>query len=632
MQNYLETVTAVLQQMKSPNSPCKDIQTQYTCYSALFKHYFTENVPFSMETALEWLESKKPEISYVTYASYRKSLLRLDHYLLFGDINVPFYVSDEAFFCRSGMSESFFRLTYELEDYYRLEQSPTYYHTYSVAIKEFFKAATSMGVTEPEAITIDTLIGYWDMYCVPQESIDRRRNAVCAMTALMKYLHQRGDVPCCYQSVLINENAETIRKMKIKKNNDTMQPSLSLESKMDAFLSALGDWKYKESSLKQFRNDFQWYFMFLEVNHLSHSEDSIDLWSKMLSDSPIQYKNRYSLKDRRCHTIRLFDRFLKGCMESNMIVPRPREADNLPDWSRKILAEFIESRRQDGMTEKTLVMCRAAGCNFFSYLKKIDVSNPLDITPEVIKQFHAQDYHTTPESKNAYSVKLRQLLNYMADSDLIPYTLPYAVSTTCAPRRTIVNVLSDEMIEKIFEFRDTASSPLELRDVAMVMLGLRMGIRGIDILHLKISDFDWKSRTLSFVQRKNRKAITLPVPTDVGNSVYKYITQGRPESAEEGDGYVFIRHMAPYINFSDATVTCKYALKRILAAYNMELEPGQGFHITRRTFATQMLRADNRLNDISDALGHAHPATAEVYLERDEKNMRRCPLGFGGVL
>lgn len=54
--------------------------------------------------------------------------------------------------------------------------------------------------------------------------------------------------------------------------------------------------------------------------------------------------------------------------------------------------------------------------------------------------------------------------------------------------------------------------------------------------------------------------------------------------------------------------------------------------MTRKTFATRMLRADNRLDDISNVLGHARKETAEVYLERDEKNMRLCPLSFGGVL
>lgn len=83
--------------------------------------------------------------------------------------------------------------------------------------------------------------------------------------------------------------------------------------------------------------------------------------------------------------------------------------------------------------------------------------------------------------------------------------------------------------------------------------------------------------------------------------------------------------------FHLTTTACKGALKRVLAAYDYELPKGQGFHMTRKTFATKMLRANNRLDDISNALGHARQETAEVYLERDEETMRLCPLKFGGV-
>lgn len=267
----------------------------------------------------------------------------------------------------------------------------------------------------------------------------------------------------------------------------------------------------------------------------------------------------------------------------------------------------------------------------------IPPSDPMDnnyamsITPDVVKAFHNQDVHSTPESKNAYGSKLRQLLRYMAGQDLVLPTLVFAVSAGCAPRRSIVDVLSDDMVKKIYEYREKASTPIELRDTAMVMLGLRMGIRGADILKLQVNDFDWKNKTVSFIQQKTRKAITLPVPTDVGNSVYKYIMDGRPESAAAGNGYIFIRHQAPYIPLK-VTTACRGALKRILAEYGFELSAGQGFHMTRKTFATRMLRAGNRLDDISNALGHACQETAEVYLERDEDKMRLCPLEFGGVL
>ena len=76
---------------------------------------------------------------------------------------------------------------------------------------------------------------------------------------------------------------------------------------------------------------------------------------------------------------------------------------------------------------------------------------------------------------------------------------------------------------------------------------------------------------------------------------------------------------------------CRLALKRILSFGGYELPAGQGFHITRKTFATRLLEALNKIDDISNALGHVRKETSEVYLERDEAGMRLCPIRFGSV-
>ena len=394
--NYLDAVSSVLNMMKQP-----DIDMHRTCYTTLFKHLIEKGIPFSVDAALDWLEIKKQEISYETCSQYRNALFRLEHCLLFGDIESPFCRSEDSFFCRSGMSESFFRLTYELKKYYASNQNPSYYHTYSVATKEFFKLATSLGITEPEAITIDTLIEYWITYCKSCGSPDRCQNAVCAMTALMKYLHLRGDVPECYQLVLFGGNAEILPGMKLPKTGAAFHPSVPLEHKAEEYLDALDDWKYTESSKAVYRNDITWYFMFLELNRLEHSAETVALWIDILPDCPNQSKASNSVSAHRSHTIKMFEKDLQGTMESNMTADPKRASDHLPPWSKSILDGFIENRRLDGMTNNTLTMCRAAGCGFFKYLEDNGIDNPLSITPHVVKAFHNHDVHSTPESKNA---------------------------------------------------------------------------------------------------------------------------------------------------------------------------------------------------------------------------------------
>ena len=65
-------------------------------------------------------------------------------------------------------------------------------HELTKLIKDDMRPA--LGVTEPEAITIDTLIEYWNTYCKSCKSLARRQNAVCAMTALMKSGEETTDI------------------------------------------------------------------------------------------------------------------------------------------------------------------------------------------------------------------------------------------------------------------------------------------------------------------------------------------------------------------------------------------------------------------------------------------------------
>lgn len=630
--DFLTATTSVLNLMKCPDSPCKDISSHETCYTAVFKYLMHNGLPFTIDASLEWLKDRKTQVGNETYTKYRNALFRLEHYLYFGNVNAPFCRSEEDFFCKSGMSESFYRLTFELRAYYDVAKNKGYYMHYSVAFKAFFRHATSTGVHEPEAITINTLISFWD-YCHGDECpVQSPENAVCAMTVLMQYLHQRGDVPACYRLALFASNAEKLKTMRVKNDITTFHPSIALENRTTCFLDSLDEWQYSENTKSTFANALSWYFMFLELNGMAHSDDAIAQFESALPKYPKVKKISDSPSSYRLHVVKMFNNFLKGSMNTNIVnIYRQDAFDILPEWSCVILKEFMKSRNLDGMTESTISMCQCAGRRFFLFLEQENIQNCNGITPEVVVAFHNQDEHSSPESKNAYSIKLRQLLRFMADQELVPATLEYAVPTNYAPRRNIVDVLSDDMVDRIYEYRKNAAEPLELRDIAIVMLGLRMGIRGSDILNLKLDNFNWKEKTVSFIQQKTQTAITLPVPTDVGNTIYKYITKGRPKSAAEGNGYIFIHHLAPYVPLK-VTTACRGALKRVLSAYGYKLEKGQGFHMTRKTFATNLLRSRNRIDDISNVLGHARQATAEVYLERDEDGMRQCPLDFGGAL
>ena len=126
---------------------------------------------------------------------------------------------------------------------------------------------------------------------------------------------------------------------------------------------------------------------------------------------------------------------------------------------------------------------------------------------------------------------------------MVPIDLPLALSCRHAPCTTVVKILTEEQLSAIDAYRSNASSPIQLRDTAMIMLGLKMGMRSVDIRKLKLTDISWRKQTISFTQQKTGVYIELPLPVDVGNSLYRYITEGRPIVQ---DDTVFISNKEPY--------------------------------------------------------------------------------------
>ena len=627
--NFETEMSAYISSLKQAGCSAGIIDSNRRCYESLHAYLLAKDFLFTMETALHWLETRRPDWSNHSYCAYRNSLFRFEKYLINGDISRTACFSIEQFSCRDTalkLPKQLYARFCEFKSVLNTKLCGTNVYKYSQGSKEFLLFLAEQGIKTSSEITLLPIIKYSPKF---QGMSRSQRGQVSAHLAgvvnLLTYLAECGDIPYCYSKALYQDTALSLSLFHLEKAGAAFHPSKQIEPIAQEFLASLDDMRYSKSSKQLYRNDLTNFCLFLELNHLEYSRNSISLWAGLLTPG--------ILNERKRHTLFHFDEFMKtgSSVKTAAYTWKPYKIDSLPDWSRNIILSFIADRQREGFTKSTLAMCRCAGYRFFKFLDYRGIHNPNEISPALVKEFHNTEKHSTPESKNAYGIKVRQLLSYMADQNLVPTNLFLAISTQCAPRQNIVGIMSDEMVSAVYRYRAKATAPLELRNSAIVMLGLRMGIRASDIVNLKIGDFNWQKRTLSFIQKKTRKAITLHVPTDAGNSVYRYIMEGRPQSGTKGEGYVFIRHFAPFDGMTSAQ-PCRSALKDVLSEYGLMLPGGQGFHITRRTFATNLLVSKNSIDDISNALGHAMHETAEVYLARDEEGMLLCPLPFESVV
>jgi len=84
--------------------------------------------------------------------------------------------------------------------------------------------------------------------------------------------------------------------------------------------------------------------------------------------------------------------------------------------------------------------------------------------------------------------------------------------------------------------------PQGLRDRAIVLLLLRLGLRAGDIANMRPADIDWQEATL-VVRGKGRRDVRLPLPQDAGDAVLDYVEHARPEVAIDR---VFLCSKAPF--------------------------------------------------------------------------------------
>jgi site-specific recombinase XerD len=147
-------------------------------------------------------------------------------------------------------------------------------------------------------------------------------------------------------------------------------------------------------------------------------------------------------------------------------------------------------------------------------------------------------------------------------------------------------------VERLIASCDRTSA-VGRRDRAILLLLARLGLRSGDIVHLRLSDIDWKGASIQ-VCGKGRRQTQLPLSQEVGQAILAYLKKGRPRVNLEA---VFLCCCAPFRPFGSSCVITKIVDKAIRRAG--VVRPGRGAaHLLRHSLATSLVRQRTSLEDI----------------------------------
>ena len=289
----------------------------------------------------------------------------------------------------------------------------------------------------------------------------------------------------------------------------------------------------------------------------------------------------------------------------------------------RLIEKYTEDNRKYGYANSTQQFNRNTATRLFNYLLSQNLM-PDDITPPIISDFiKSHEGYSKATMRNLLS-SLRILLSFLHRECVLPKNYSPMLPKVNAPKfASLPSVWKHDDVVKLFAVMDR-TNPLEKRDYAILLLGLRLGIRSIDIKKLKIQNFDWINKKIEFAQSKTGDVVSLPLLDDVGWAVIDYLKNGRPRCDAP---HIFLRHIVPYESLSESNhlyeITAKYAKRAGLSLHDKHKS---GIHSLRHTLATSLLEQGTALNNISHIIGHKDSNTTSIYLKCDVEYLRECAL------
>jgi integrase/recombinase XerC/integrase/recombinase XerD len=296
----------------------------------------------------------------------------------------------------------------------------------------------------------------------------------------------------------------------------------------------------------------------------------------------------------------------------------PTDAQDRPKPSapwREALALFDSDLRRRGMAEKTR---RAYGVDlgqFALWCTAQDVG-PLEVGPRELRRYAAvlsgRDAVAATIARKLAA--LRAFYRTLREHGQVTQNPVDLIPSPKRPR-TLPAVLRPDELAMLLD-RIPASTPLELRDRALLEVAYACGLRAEELVNLDVASVGFDAEELR-VEGKGSKTRIVPAGEPALRAVARYLERARP-ALESGDG-----DQALFLSKSGRRLSTSDVRRRLRVwARNAAVQGGISPHTLRHSFATHLLEGGADLRAIQELLGHASISTTQIYTRVESARLK----------
>jgi integrase len=164
----------------------------------------------------------------------------------------------------------------------------------------------------------------------------------------------------------------------------------------------------------------------------------------------------------------------------------------------------------------------------------------------------------------------------------------------------------------------------------MMMLLATYGLRGIEVIRLRLDNIDWRKQLLHIRRRKAGNNTSYPLDPSVAAAVVAYLRHSRPTGTQShplAHREVFLSARPPFGPLQ-YTANLGVRVRHYIGEAAVTIDR-PGTHTFRYSCAQRLLDGGSPLKVVGDYLGHNHPDSTQRYTKIAIEQLRDVARGDG---